>query len=147
MTRSSAPGLRRATLGNERTDTALRGEARPRLGEAVFWTFYLESGVSRYLPLLGEFERLQFREPQNFRLSSELNIVALRDEPVSMTAYRVEGLDPAGMLRDPTFAQRWRERDPTAPLKMALQTRLAVSEADQARLTRSRLSCHQVMSW
>ncbi len=131
-----SPGLRRATLGNERTDTALRGEAKPRKGESVFWTFYMESGVSRYLPLLGEFERLQFREPQNFRLSAELNIVALRDEPVSMTAYRVEGLDTVGMLRDPIFAQRWRERDLTVPLKMALQTRLTVSEADQAKLAR-----------
>ena len=129
-----SPGLRRATLGNERTDTALRGEAKPRLGESVFWTFYLESGVSRYMPLLGEFERLQFREPQNFRLSAELNIVALRDEPVSMTAYRVEGLDTSGVLRDPSFARRWREREPEAQPKMALQVRLAVSDADRARL-------------
>lgn len=129
-----SPGLRRTTLGNERTDTALRGEGRPRRGESVFWTFYLESGVSRYLPLLGEFERLQFREPQNFRLAAELNVVALRDEPVSMTAYRVEGFDTSGALRDPAFARRWREYDPGSPLRSSFQNRVAVSEADQARL-------------
>jgi transglutaminase-like putative cysteine protease len=129
-----SPGMRKAALGRERTDTALRGEARPRLGEAVFWTFYLESGVSRYLPLLGEFERLQFREPQNFQLAAELNVVALRDEPVSMTAYRVEGLDPSGALRDPAFAKRWQERDAAALLRTALQARVAVGEADRARL-------------
>lgn len=129
-----SPGLRRATLGNERTDTALRGEAKPRLGEAVYWTFYLESGISRYMPLLGEFERLQFRESQNFRLAAELNIVALRDEPVSMTAYRVEGLDTSGMLRDPGFAERWRERDPEAPSKASLQNRVSVGDADSVRL-------------
>lgn len=129
-----SPGLRRVTLGNERTDTALRGERRPRLGGAAFWTFYLESGVSRYLPLLGEFERVQFREPQNFRLAAELNVVALRDEPVAMTAYRVEGFDISDELRDPGFAKRWRERDPTTAQRMAMQYRVGVGEADQARL-------------
>lgn len=129
-----SPGLRRAALGNERTDTALRGEARPRRGEAAFWTFYLESGVSRYLPLLGEFERLQFREPQNFRLAAELNVVALRDEPVSMTAYRVEGLDTSGVLPDAAFAKRWRERDAAGLLRMSMQSRVGASDADRARL-------------
>ena len=111
-------GLKREALGKDRTDTALRGEARPRVGEAVFWTFYLESGVSRYLPLLGEFERLQFREPQNFQLAAALNVVALRNEPVSMTAYRVEGLDTSGILRDPAFARRWQARDPAVAPKV-----------------------------
>lgn len=129
-----SPGLRRVTMGNERTDTALRGEAKPRLGEAVFWTFYLESGVSRYLPLLGEFERVQFRESQNFRLAAEINVIALRDEPVSMTAYRVEGLDTSGVLRDPTFARRWRSRDEESSRKASMQNRSGVGEADQARL-------------
>jgi len=129
-------GLRLATQGIERTDTAMRGEAKPRLGESVFWTFYLESGVSRYLPLLGEFERLQFREPQNFRLAAELNVVALRDEPVSMTAYRVEGLDPAGTLRDPTFAKRWRGRATEGVGSRGLQNRISLGTADRARLDR-----------
>ena len=132
-----SPGMRKAALGRERTDTALRGAAPPRRGEAVFWTFYLESGVSRYLPLLGEFERLQFREPQNFQVSAELNVVALRDEPVSMTAYRVEGLDPSGLLRDPAFAQRWQERDAAALLRTAQQVRVGVVEADRERLAQA----------
>lgn len=130
-----SPGLRRTAFEQrERTDTALRGWARPRRGEAVYWTFYLESGVSRYLPLIGEFERLQFREPQNFRPAAELNIVALRDEPVSMTAYRVEGFDLSGTLRDPKFAERLREHDQSGPFRGVMQNRPAVGEADRARL-------------
>ncbi len=129
-----SPVLRSTALGKDRTDTALRGEARPRLGEAVFWTFYLESGVSRYLPLLGEFERLQFREPQNFRLAAELNVVALRDEPISMTAYRVEGLDTSGILRDPAFARRWKDRDPAVAPKAVMQRRVGVGDSERARL-------------
>ena len=127
-------GLKREALGKDRTDTALRGEARPRVGEAVFWTFYLESGVSRYLPLLGEFERLQFREPQNFQLAAALNLVALRNEPVSMTAYRVEGLDTSGILRDPAFARRWQARDPAVAPKVVMQHRVGVGDSERNRL-------------
>ncbi len=127
-------GLKREALGKDRTDTALRREARPQMGAAIFWTFYLESGVSRYLPLLGEFERLQFREPQNFQLAAELNVVALRNEPVSMTAYRVEGLDTSGILRDPAFARRWQERDPAVAPKAVMQHRVGVGDSERTRL-------------
>ena len=127
-------GLKREALGKDRTDTALRGEAHPRRGEAVFWTFYLESGVSRYLPLLGEFEQVQFREPQNFQYAAELNVVALRNEPVSMTAYRVESMDTSGILRDPAFARRWQERDPAVAPRMVMQRRVGVGDSDRTRL-------------
>ncbi|MCX6952739.1 MAG: DUF3488 domain-containing protein, partial [Verrucomicrobia bacterium] len=129
-----SPQLRLAALGNERTDMGLRGEAKPRLGEAVYWTFYLESGVSKYLPLLGEFERVAFREPQNFRFAGQLNVLALRDEPVSMTAYRVEGLDTSGTLRDAAFARRWKERDATTEQRITMQYRVAVDEGDRLKL-------------
>ena len=90
-------GLRRE-LSGPRTTAVLRGEARPRLGAPVFWTFYFESGVSRYMPLLGHFEELRFREAQNFRFAASLGVLELREEPVTMTAYRVEG----GVIRSVT---------------------------------------------
>ncbi len=101
-----SPPLRRVGFGPERTDTVVHGEVRPRLGAAVTWTFYLESGVSRYLPLLGDFEVLRFRDPQNFRLGPLLNLLALRNESLTMTAYRVEGFDLSGLLLDPGYASR-----------------------------------------
>jgi hypothetical protein len=95
-----SPGLSRAVFSPERKETLLRGEVRAQPGAPVFWTFYLESGVSRYLPLLGRFEELRFREVQNFRASGELGLVTLRAEPATMTAYRVvilrEGLALSG---------------------------------------------------
>ncbi len=130
-----SPGLRLTSFGRfDRTGTVVHGEARPRLGPAVYWTFYLESGVSRYLPLAGDFSVLQFRESQNFRQSADLAVLALRDEPVSMTAYRVESLDTSGTLPDPGFAKRWRERDPRTAARGLLQNKLSVSPADQTRL-------------
>lgn len=129
-----SPALRRAAFSAERSDAGLRGVARSRRGEPVTWTFYLEAGVSRYLPLLGPFELLRFRERQNFRFADRLGLVALRDEPVSMTAYRVEGMTQAGVLPDPGLAGRLKASTPGAADLPQLKLNLA--EADQAVLRR-----------
>jgi transglutaminase-like putative cysteine protease len=100
----------RAAFGKERTGSNIVPALRVPWGSPT-WTFYLESGVSRYLPLLGRFEALRFRDPQNYSFSPDLGILALRDEPATMTAYRVEGMAAAsGVLPDQTFAGRWKNR-------------------------------------
>lgn len=132
-----SPMLRRQEFGNERTHSFLHGEAKPKKGAGVQWTFYLESGVSRFLPLLGQFEVLRFREQQNFRQAPYLNIVQLREEPVSMTAYRVEGFELAGNLPDPAFAERWSKRVLTESRRGSLQTWNGIARpADIATLAR-----------
>jgi transglutaminase-like putative cysteine protease len=68
------------------------------------WTFYFEPGVSRYLPLTGEFALLQLREARMLRSNRAATTLALRMEPQSMFAYRVEGLDLTGELGDPGVA-------------------------------------------
>src|SRR5205823_204788 len=98
-----SPNLRGLEFDAERTSATVRGYARLRKGPAVFWTFYLESGVSRFLPLLGPFATLTFREPQNFRIAPRLALVALREDPVTMTAYRVEGFEFGNVLPDKPF--------------------------------------------
>lgn len=128
-------GLRRE-LSGPRTTAVLRGEARPRLGAPVFWTFYFESGVSRYMPLLGHFEELRFRETQNFRFAASLGVLELREEPVTMTAYRVEGFDPGPALPDPVFARRWRDRERPATTYWTPQTRTVSRDTDRAALVR-----------
>ena len=134
-------GLSRVAFARERTETVLRGEKRAQLGTPVFWTFYLESGVSRYLPLLGEFEELRFREMQSFRPSAELGVVTLRGEPATMTAYRVEGMTFADASRDPAFAERWRRRGEAAETGKGeglLQRRTGLGNEDRAALARMR---------
>ena len=98
------------------------------------WTFYLESGVSRYLPILARFHALHFRDAQHFNYSAELASVSLRDEPASMTAYRVEGMAPeATELPDQVFAKAWANH---GPVGMPLQVDLKVGRADAAALSR-----------
>lgn len=113
--------LRNQEFERLRTGVHLSGAARPKRGEPVTWTFFLEAGVSRYLPLVGPFESLRFRETQNFSYGRRLSVLALRDEPVSMTAYRVEGFDLAPSLPDAAFAAQWKARSEPMPRAVTLQ--------------------------
>lgn len=128
-----SPGLRAAdVMGHERTTANVIGRARNP--GAPTWTFYVEPGVSRYLPLLGAFEAVRFREAQNFRFSDYLGILALREEPVSMTAYRAEAMAADSPERpDPTFAARW-ARNRTSPYGMPLQAGLSAFSAHDRQI-------------
>jgi transglutaminase-like putative cysteine protease len=125
----------RDVFGTERTQAFI--PARGVWG-APTWTFYLESGVSRYLPLLGRFTTLRFYEAQNFKYSADLVLVALRDEPATMTPYRVEGMSAdSSELSDPTFAGRWKNRGMISrlPLQLGLEGLTADDRAVLARVT------------
>ncbi len=128
-----SPSLR-AAFGREHTAANIF----PGLGgdpAAPTWTFYMENGVSRYLPILGRFRALHFREAQNYRYSTDLGIVTLRDEPATMTAYKVDGMSPdATELKDMAFAGRWRTRGPAGlPLQVGLPGLTAADKAEIAR--------------
>jgi protein-glutamine gamma-glutamyltransferase len=92
-------GLRNDEFDRERSGMGMTGLLRPRPNRAM-WTFYLEPGVSRYLPLLGAFQRLRFGEAQNYQQAARMAVVALTKDPVTMTAYQVDGFDFAVPLRD-----------------------------------------------
>ncbi|MCF7761972.1 MAG: DUF3488 domain-containing protein, partial [Cephaloticoccus sp.] len=128
-------GLRGTAFSRERSSAALRGQARARLGATDYWIFYMEAGVSRYLPLAGNFEMLRFRERQNFRTANALGLVALRDEPVSMTAYRVEGMQISAALPDPDFAAQLQQSHSAADAGKLTVLRLDIGQSDQDKLT------------
>lgn len=130
-----SPGARQREFTNEFTRANIPGRGGAMAGDPVYWTFYLESGVSRYLPLLGDFVELRFREAQKFRVAPELKLIALRDEPVTMTAYRVEGMRTGAALYDPGFGRqlRLRRANPRAATALLLSTGLG--EGDRAALT------------
>jgi transglutaminase-like putative cysteine protease len=68
------------------------GSLRPRAGNAV-WTFYLEPGTTRYLPLLGSFNQLKFNDgPQEFAINDELRMLRIEKTPAKMFAYQIEGM-------------------------------------------------------
>lgn len=120
----------------ERSAAALAGTAQAEAGPALVWTFYLEAGVSRYLPLPGPFGSLRFREAQSYRYAQGPALIALRDEPAAMTAYRVEGPEAGVILRDPDFASRWAARAEGEGGSYSLSLRLVLPEPDRETLRR-----------
>lgn len=126
----------RGQFRSERSALFLNGTAASHAEPAVFWTFYLEAGVSRYLPLPGPFASLRFRENQTFRHAPGPALLSLRDEPAVMTAYRVEGPAPEAVLLDPDFASRWAARAEGDGRSYALSLRLALREEDRESLRR-----------
>ncbi len=131
---SRSPELAERMRPQKQPAAGIDGGARARAGDAV-WTFYLEAGISRYLPLLGSFNRLQFNDgPQSHTVNDELRLVRIEKTPVRMFAYRVEGMRSEPALGEPEILPR---RDPepgllgeTAPGFLALN----LSAADTARL-------------
>jgi transglutaminase-like putative cysteine protease len=106
--------LRNGLTLNSQTSSLVRDQLRAPPGPPVSWTFYFESGISRFLPLCGSFTILRFREPQQVLRQPQLRIVALRNEPVTMTAYRVEGMVADGFLPDRLFGDALRKAQQAA---------------------------------
>lgn len=71
------------------------------------WTFYLEGGVSEYLPVPGAFSRIRFQMPQDVEWLPELNLYSTATVTQSAFFYQIENLD-------------WRDRFPAS--KVEVQT-------------------------
>jgi len=112
-----SPGLKEELLGNERRLQQVRGlsSGRRRAQVGGTWTFYIEPGVSRYLPLPGNYGLLVLRDLTAVQVSATTRIVALRVEPVTMTAFRLEDVTLASEWPDSRFAQLLRRAE-TEPL-------------------------------
>ncbi|AHF91504.1 transglutaminase [Opitutaceae bacterium TAV5] len=94
--------------------------AAPRLDprRRVTWTFYMEPGVSRYLPMLGDFFLLTFNEEQSLRKSDVLRMYALAQESQRMIPWRVDGMVEDNRLRDAAYAARWKQlSSPDRPIE------------------------------
>ncbi|TVP79195.1 MAG: DUF3488 domain-containing protein [Puniceicoccaceae bacterium] len=63
--------------------TSLRGEV---------WTVYMEGGVSRYLPLPGEYSAVRFEKFQNLERVDAVHVLGLDSVGQSVFSYRVEDL-------------------------------------------------------
>jgi len=79
-----------------RTDDVPMSERRELL-----WTFYIEGGVSRYLPVPGDFAVLRFQMQQNVEILQEPRVYSIDAVPQSVFFYQIEDLQfnqriPAG---------------------------------------------------
>ena len=101
--------------------------------DAPTWTFYFEPGISRFLPLLGNFYTLSFTEPQTFSFNTDMLAVALERDPPKMLAYRTWSMSTNGRVRDASFALARRNQQPKGERFLDLG---ALTPADRTRLDR-----------
>jgi len=89
-----SPSLLTKKFRDERNDTreliGANVSLDRRRGER--WTFYLEGGTSKYLPLPGFFHVLRFQELQNVALTPDLYLVNLESVRQSVFFYQIEDL-------------------------------------------------------
>lgn len=125
----------RGEFGLEQTGWQVRG-ALSAAATPAYWTFYLEAGVSRYLPLPGRFAQLQFQDTKNYRVAADLGLVALRDEPGAMVAYRVQDCELTAGVPDPRFRRLLQDDSELARNRVAVQRRTSRNAADLEVLRR-----------
>src|SRR5258708_1271624 len=114
-------GLKNELMLTQRVAQSLRGRAGSLpLGrtQGGLWTFYVEPGVGRFLPLPGSFANLRLRElvpvqssqPQSQNQTTVMapfegvRVVALRTEAMTMTAFQLEGVEMDRTINAPGFA-------------------------------------------
>ncbi len=100
-------GLKGELIKGQRTTQRLTGRQFGREVNTVggTWTFYIEPGVSRYLPLPGSFGVLRARDVSPLQFSPGHRVVALRSEPMTMTAFQLDSVEMTPVLTDARFPQ------------------------------------------
>jgi transglutaminase-like putative cysteine protease len=98
-------GLKNELIRTQRVTQRLQGR---QLGRNVntaggTWTFYIEPGVSRYLPLPGSFGMLRMRDMSPIQFNPGHRMVALRSEPMAMTAFQLESVELTPVIIDALF--------------------------------------------
>ena len=101
--------LKKKMIGTQRTRQIVAGRRGLPVGTGMvggIWTFYVEPEVSRFLPLPGTFSTLHLREPQPLQRNREQQLIALRTEPMAMTAFQLDGVELDPTVLDPGFAEQ-----------------------------------------
>ncbi|HUG09595.1 MAG TPA: DUF3488 and transglutaminase-like domain-containing protein [Opitutaceae bacterium] len=135
-----SPGARHGDKPTERGVFSVPGSL-PFDDASTQWTFYLEPGISRYLPLGGQFSVIRLREGAQLFHNKPANVVALGLEPQKMFAYRVDGMEFGGRIADPDLGRLQAQAPPPGRKSEfigypATLLHLALSEEDLAKLGR-----------
>lgn len=110
-------------------------EGRARTSDAT-WTFYLEAGVSRFLPVAGKLNEVVFSKPMNFHFNRRLGLLALSQVPSEMVGFQMRGLQPSSSIPDSEFAASDAVARNLAGVVMHHYRTLDLSPTDRAHLQR-----------
>ncbi|MDQ8193366.1 transglutaminaseTgpA domain-containing protein [Coraliomargarita sp. SDUM461004] len=88
-----SPSLRTKPFRLFQESRELRSPVIPLLQRSgALWTFYMEGGISRYLPLPGDYVGLRFQKFQAIELIPDLHVLALDSVGQNVFSYQVEDL-------------------------------------------------------
>ncbi|MDI1336076.1 MAG: DUF3488 and transglutaminase-like domain-containing protein [Lacunisphaera sp.] len=101
-------GLKGELLHNQFVTQRSRAAGAGRILNPVggVWTFYIEPGVSRFLPLPGSYGVLRLREFMPLQTSATARLAAFRTESMTMTAYQLEDVELTPLVKDNGFVAR-----------------------------------------
>jgi len=57
------------------------------------WTFFVEPGVSKFLPILGSFTQFTYSKLDDLQVGPQMHVVSLPEPPSKMVSYQLEGVD------------------------------------------------------
>ncbi len=110
----------------------VQGDA-PLSARTPVWTFYVETGTSRFLPLLGAFNEIGFEGEKEVAFNRDTGLVMLRQTPSKMLAYRVEGMQSGPSLKLPEKGGEIRLND-KSELKLPSLTELVLHTDEKVKL-------------
>ena len=104
-------GLKGELLHNQVMTQRVRDRGLGRITNPVggVWTFYIEPGVSRFLPLPGSYGMLRLRDFMPLQTSPGHRLAALRTESMTMTAFQLEDVELTPVVSDVRYAARLKE--------------------------------------
>ena len=113
-------GLKGELLHNQVMTQRVRVRGLGRITNPVggVWTFYIEPGVSRFLPLPGSYGMLRLREFMPLQTSLRHRLAALRTESMTMTAFQLEDVELTPVVPDVRYAARLKEARESPPSKV-----------------------------
>ena len=104
-------GLKAELMRNQNLTQRIAGRTPARGTTTVGgnWTFYIEPGVSRFMPLPGSFGTLRLRDLVPVQTSTAMRLVAFRTEPMAMSAFQLEAVELTTLLPDTRFPQQLKD--------------------------------------
>ncbi|MEM8867267.1 MAG: DUF3488 and transglutaminase-like domain-containing protein [Verrucomicrobiota bacterium] len=98
--------------------SSFRSPSKGVANEGNVWTFYMEGGISTYLPIAGRFDEIQFTKKQNFKHYVLPLVYGLEEVSASVFAFQITDLSWDATFRAPELEARQFEEFAAQPIEL-----------------------------
>jgi hypothetical protein len=71
------------------------------------WTFFVEPGVSKFLPIVGDFKQLTFSNLNDLSVGPRMHLFSLKETPSKMVSYQLEDLSFSTRISDVSMGKSY----------------------------------------